>query len=401
MNERLYTTRSEENKMTNKTRMVAGCGGRTAGGVRFSKVGLVTVLLAGLGLNVGVEATSGGQPQGTGGLGAVKFIRWVEPKERSFSVDVPAGWRVEGGLNWLGQIDPQGYVRAQSPDGKVQVFMGDPDLLGRQVPGRFSLMQTGVAEGQIFRTPAGGPAKMQRYLTGAQYAKEHVSWRLCGTPSWVAGGDMPDVSRTLTEAVAPEARKYNIPASASAGDVTFTCGTAQGAVFAATVLGGNRSQIQVWAVYKLAGFLSADPLRSMQARYIMEHMLASVTPNQAWTEELERRTMQLTGAVISMQNAATQAQLAASRQQNETLARMNHPNQGVSSRSGGGTGSGARRVYEVSGNKRVCDAIGRCASVSNDSDNMYMDHSGAIRSGPVSGGPPDNTGKWAPVFVQR
>ncbi len=343
------------------------------------------------------QATPTSQAAGPG-IGDVKFVNWVEPKEHSFSVGVPAGWQLDGGLNWLSQIDPQGYVRVQSPDGKLQIFMGDPELLGRQVPNGYSRLQTGAAEGQVFRTPAGGPAKMQRFLTGTQYAKEHVTWRLCPNPTWVAERELPDVSRALTAAVEPEARKYNATVTASAGETSFTCGNIQGAVFAATVLGSSRGgPVQAWFVYKLAGFRSADPLRSMQARYIMEHMLATVTPNQAWTDALDRRTLQVTGAVISMQNAATQAHLAASRRQNDTLARLNHPNPGVNVR------PGERRptsVNSILGTKDVCDAIGRCKTVSTDSESAFMDHSGNVREGRAGGAPPDNSGVWSPTFVR-
>ena len=349
-------------------------------------------------------STSSLEPRVDAGAAAVKFVNWVEPKERSFSVEIPAGWQLEGGLNWLSELDPQGYVRVQSPDGKVQVFLGDPELLVRQVPNSFSRMQTGASEGQIFRTPAGGRAKMERFLTGSQYAKEHVTWRLCPNPIWVTERDLPDVSSAIATAVEPEAQKYNASITASAGEASFTCGTVQGAVFAATVMGWSRTgPVRAWSVFKVAGFRSGDPLRSMEARYIMEHMLATLTPNAAWTQDVERRTMEKTGAVISMQNAATQAQLAASRQQNETLAQLNHPNGGVTTRraAAGSSGGGKADVNVTLGTKRVCDAIGRCATVSNDSDNNYMDHSGAVRSGPASGGPPDNSGVWAQVFVQR
>jgi len=330
--------------------------------------------------------------------GDLRFAAWVEPSQRSFSVDVPAGWRVEGGLNWISDLDPQGFVRVQSPDKALQVFMGDPDLLVRQVPDRFSLMQTGAAEGQIFRTPSGGRARMQRYLTGSQYAKEHVTWRLCSNPVWVSARDLSDQSRVLEASLEPEARKFNGSITASAGETTFTCGGVQGAVYAATVMGWSHGgPVRAWSVFKVAGFQSSDPLRSMEARYVMEHMLATWTPNAAWAADLERRTLQRTGAVISMQNAATQAQLAASRQQNETLSRLNHPNGFSPSRSSASTSG----INTTLGTKRVCDAISRCATVSNDSDNLYMDHSGAVRSGPASRGPPHNSGGWSKAYVQR
>ena len=241
------------------------------------------------------------------GFPALRFAKWVEPKERAFSIEVPQGWTVEGGVNWLSQIDPEGFVRLRSPDGKINVFFGDPEILTREVPTPAGRMQTGVNEGQVFRSPSGGPAMLERYLTGTQYAKEHVTWRLCRSPNWVTEKDLPEVSQALGAAIEPEARKYNIHGTANAGEVTYTCGDMQGAAFATTFIVGQGGPIQIWGVYRVAGFQSADPLHSMEARYIMEHLLATFVIDQRWQDDLDRRTMQLTGSVMSMQNAATEA----------------------------------------------------------------------------------------------
>jgi hypothetical protein len=334
------------------------------------------------------------------GFPALRFAKWVEPKERAFSIEVPQGWAVEGGVNWLSQIDPEGFVRLRSPDGKINVFFGDPEILTREVPTPAGRMQTGVNEGQVFRSPSGGPAMLERYLTGTQYAKEHVTWRLCRSPNWVTEKDLPEVSQALGAAIEPEARKYNIHGTANAGEVTYTCGDMQGAAFATTFIVGQGGPIQIWGVYRVAGFQSADPLHSMEARYIMEHLLATFVIDQRWQDDLDRRTMQLTGSVMSMQNAATEASLAASRQQNETLSRLNHPNAGVPSRSTSGIGgsSSGRDVNTTLGTAHVCDAIGRCATVSNTADSYYMDHSGNVRAGSAGSTPPDNSGVWSRLY---
>ncbi len=203
----------------------------------------------------------------------------------------------------------------------------------------------------------------------------------------------------MTDAVAPYARSYGASVQASAGEVSYMCGAAQGAVFAATMITSSKAgPIQVWMVYRVAGFQSTDPLRTMVARYVMEHMLATVRLDPRWNAAVEDRARRLTGMVISMQNAATQAALAASRQQNETLARLNHPNPGVPRRTaGGGSSSG---VNTILGTRHVCDAIGRCQTVPIGDGNVFVDHSGNFRTGPASGGPPDNSGVWSPAYPQ-
>jgi len=350
-------------------------------------------------LAVAVFGAAGASAQPAAGAGSIQFTKWVEPKEHAFSVEVPVGWKFEGGLSYLGPIDPQAYVSVTSPDGKVRVFLGDPQLYSRQVPSQWTSMQTGGArEGQLFKSPAGSPAMVQRFLTGPQYAKYHVTWRLCQHPAWVAQQDSPDLSKGLTDAVTPYARSHNGRAQAYAGEISFTCGTTQGVVYAATMLmSSNAGPIQVWSVYRLAGFQSADPMRSMTARYVMEHMMATVALNPPWEAALEAKAQRLTGEVMHMQNAATQAALAASRQQNETLARLNHPNAGVPRRY---ERSSSGAVNTILGTQHMCDAIGRCSTVSISSGNTFMDHSGNVRSGPASGGPPDNSGVWSQMYVK-
>ncbi len=363
------------------------------------RINIVSSVSAGLLLISGAHMAASQAPASA--PGGLAFVRWVEPKEHAFSVEIPQGWTAEGGVNWLSSIDPQSFLRIQSPDRRIQAFIGDPELLTREVPTPAGRMQAGVGEGQVFRMPSGGPAKLERYMTGTQYAKQHAMWRICQQPAWVTAQDQPELSKLVAQAIAPEARKYNLQMriDASAGEATFTCGTQQGAVAATTIIAGAGGPIQIWSIYHVAGFLSADPLRTMEARLAMEHMMATLVIDPAWQAELERRTMQVTGAVISMQNAATQSALAASRQQNETLARLNHPNTFSPSRpASGASGSNGSSRYSSSGNARVCDAIGRCASVTDSGDTYYMDHSGNVRAGSSAGGPPDNSGVWSRLY---
>lgn len=356
-------------------------------------------LLPLLGVAVLLAALSWTTSRPSAATADIRFGTWVEPREHAFSLEVPADWRLEGGVNWLGPIDPQAYVVVTSPDGTLRVFVGDPELLTRQVPSATTRMQTGAREGQTFRTATGSPALVQRFLTGPQYARQHVSWRLCQSPLWVAQQDLPDLSRALTDAVTPYARSYGARVQASAGEVSYLCGAAQGAVFAATMITSSHTgPIQVWMVYRVAGFQSTDSMRTMVARYVMEHMLATVRLDPRWNAAVEEKARRRTGMVISMQNAATQAALAASRQQNETLARMNHPNPGVPRRTeSGGSSSG---VNTILGTRHVCDAIGRCKTVEIGDGNVFVDHSGNFRTGPPSGGPPDNSGVWSPAYPQ-
>ena len=329
--------------------------------------------------------------------GDMTLVKWTEPNEQSFSAEVPKGWQVDGGLHWNGPTDARGFLRVKSPDEKIQVFIDDPDILPRQVP-HPAYTQMGWVEGRVVQTQT-GRVLIQRFLTGSQFAKQYTSQRLCKNPRWVKVDDMPSLSQSITDSIRPEAQASGAIARASAGEASFLCNKTQGYVFITTVLASSSTgPIQIWGVYKLSGFLSTDPMRSMQARYVMNHIVATWTVNKRWEEEYQRKIKDVTGRVIAMQNAlAAQVQRNAARNASNDLSRLNHPNQGVNVRPGERKSSS---VNTILGTKEVCDTLGRCKNVSNDYDTYYMDHSGNVSPARPGGAPPDNTGVWSPMYTQ-
>jgi hypothetical protein len=138
--------------------------------------------------------------------------------------------------------------------------------------------------------------------------------------------------------------------------------------------------------------------------YVMYSMLASVALDKEWEAKKNRKVQDVTGNVIKMQNAMTQAALSRAREQAaNSLARLNHPNEGVK-----GLGRNkdsddrlsTQRSNTTLGTKRVCDDLGDCKTVDNSHDHYWKDHSGRVIPGPASGGPPDNTGVWRPMHAE-
>jgi hypothetical protein len=110
--------------------------------------------------------------------GVPAFVEWVDPTERAFRLDVPQGWTIHGGLRWQGPITARGFVTAQSPDGRIRVFLDDPDIVGRQVPHPL-YTQLGWREGARVQAPSGDPLLIARFETGAQFAQHYIGAKLC------------------------------------------------------------------------------------------------------------------------------------------------------------------------------------------------------------------------------
>ncbi|MBX9723375.1 MAG: tetratricopeptide repeat protein, partial [Candidatus Obscuribacterales bacterium] len=77
------------------------------------------------------------QHMNTGGLPATPFAGYrtfVDPTEHSFTVEVPAGWKVEGGLTRASAIDARPWVKVVSPDNLITAFIGDGSIPPFSVP---------------------------------------------------------------------------------------------------------------------------------------------------------------------------------------------------------------------------------------------------------------------------
>jgi len=65
---------------------------------------------------IGAE-TPGAAAAPAAGPGGLQYVRFSDPKEGAFTIDVPAGWKTEGGLFRFHAIDPRAAVESVSPDG--------------------------------------------------------------------------------------------------------------------------------------------------------------------------------------------------------------------------------------------------------------------------------------------
>jgi hypothetical protein len=327
------------------------------------------------------------------------FVQWIDPTEKAFTVEVPQGWTINGGTRWQGPTAARGFVTAESSEGRIHVFLDDPDIVGRQVPHPM-YAQLGWKEGARLTAPSGDPLLIARFETGEQFAQHYIGMKLCPRPEITRMAPLQEDSRRITTEIAPYARAMNAIAQASVGEASFRCSGKEGYTYATTLLISppNPAGVHGWAVYKLAGYTVADPTAHELARYVMYKMLASLTIDKTWEAQYQRKVQDTTGNVIRMQNALTQEVLRRAKQDaDESLARLNHPNpgvQGLGRNKGSDDRLSKQRSETILGQKRVCDDLGRCESVDNSHDHYWMDHSGRTVPGPASGGPPDNSGVW-------
>ncbi len=72
-----------------------------------------------------------------------------DPNENAFSVEVPAGWDIKGGLYRAGPIDTRPWVVAVAPDNSCRAFIGDGEICPYTLPSS-TLNWTGFTPGKSY-----------------------------------------------------------------------------------------------------------------------------------------------------------------------------------------------------------------------------------------------------------
>lgn len=215
---------------------------------------------------------SGSQPQN-------HFVRFTDPREGAFSVDVPAGWNVQGGTVRRSTLDYRFYVYAVSPDGSTVIRLGDPDLGTFTEPTRLMAM-AGLREGMNYSPGYGNVWPIRRYLPGPQYAQEYAAKLArevqASNPQFKSVKPLPQFNAGGLAGV-----------SVTAGEADFTCTRngqpAAGAVYAATerlpMPGGTQGAL--WFHISLGDFVSPESAAGT-TNDVLLHMFQTFQVSPQW-----------------------------------------------------------------------------------------------------------------------
>jgi hypothetical protein len=232
-----------------------------------------------------------GQPEARGHGDAaprsgVAFVPFPDPNEGAFTLDVPKGWRVNGGLVRKAPVDTRSAVVASSPDNAIHLRIGDVDLPTFSLPTP-QLLQLGFREGSPYSPGYGVNMIVLRYLPGEQFARHWVTTRVaqvCANLQIVSAQPLPQTVQAMNAIMA----RHGSPVASQrlhAGDTAFRCQQGPtpmvGYLFVATLLTANAAGGGTWNVSQLQGYLSAAD-RAGQAQAILAHMIGSARLNPEW-----------------------------------------------------------------------------------------------------------------------
>ena len=218
-----------------------------------------------------------------------RYVRWQEPNERAYVIDVPEDWHVSGGVQRPTPLALSDSMVMESPDRQVYFFNGDPNLPSFITPTQM-MNSTGFPEGA-----RNGASVVMHYQTPVEFLPDYVRRRFasrCRDVVITKQADVPEMSGPANRQLAGSSQA-GFTQHVDVGAVLFNCmsatGPVVGAVQAATYLQLMDSSVSgletsgIWTVSGIVGYITPEQ-RAPEVIKILTHMGASKQINQQWAQ---------------------------------------------------------------------------------------------------------------------
>jgi hypothetical protein len=244
------------------------------------------------------------------------WVAFTDPHEHAFTIEVPRGWQVTGGIMRRSALQPYSVVMLRSPGGATQMILGDSNAITYTT---MTLLRAQLRfhEGMLVDGGGGEPMWILNYRSGQQFAALYGE-RLLGQQ---CENVRLTTTRSRPEAVTHPPQSYaGVPTTAMAGDAFFTCEKGghrfEAYFFSQTNMTGDPQKGAIWNAQNTFGFIAPEG-RGMAAGLIVAHIIGSARTDQAWLV----RQLKVAGDIARATAVRADAQLAeTARQINSTFA---------------------------------------------------------------------------------
>jgi hypothetical protein len=239
---------------------------------------MLAVLLASLGCDAADKSpsTSAALPRAAESL---NWVRYTDNAEGAFSMDVPVGWQIDGGMYRFGYFDVRWMMEARSLNGSVLIRIDDPNVPPYVLPGPHS-------------GPAGHPAVrpqlyqmvVDNYREAQAYAESYAKRRFAS-----ACRSMTPRASDWTPTL-PQAWQNEAGARSTEASIAYDCATSDGPriinVYARDSIHGKDG---LWMVDPIISII-AKPEQVGLAQHMTQRMMESWRENDQWKQYQERMT---------------------------------------------------------------------------------------------------------------
>ena len=217
----------------------------------------------------------------SGGPTPSAWVRYYDPSEHSFSIEVPQGWNVQGGMYRFGYFDVRATVDLRSPDGAMVLRFDDADVPPYALPTART-----PPEGRPYNKPMQFQMMVERYRDAPSFAETYAKSRfksVCTTLTSQPSSWNPTI---------PAALQQMHPEKVSDGAVDFACASSAGpklaSVFARTSL---FSQGAFWQADPVLSALTTAQLMPV-AQSVLQHALDTFQIDPQWQAHQQQMTQE-------------------------------------------------------------------------------------------------------------
>lgn len=223
------------------------------------------------------SAASSASPAASGS--AIGWVQFTDPAEGAFSMSVPAGWQVLGGMYRFGYFDVRWTMQVRSLDGKAIIRIDDPDVPPYELPSAHS----GPVGHADFK-PNQYQMVVENYEDAETYATAYAKKRFASvcTSLTARAADWTPTMPTDWQS-APGAKMTQ-------ASLAYDCPTSAGARIVAVFARDTQAPGQ--------GFWTVDPIISIiatsdalqNAESMTQHMIDSWQETPAWRQYQQQMT---------------------------------------------------------------------------------------------------------------
>ena len=209
----------------------------------------------------------------------VNWVQYTDSAEAAFSIDVPVGWQVQGGMYRFGYFDVRWMMDARSLDGKIIMRIDDANVPPYKLPA----LNTG-REGQPYAKPQQFQMMVMRYREGQSYAEVYARHRFSSVCTKMTQRK-PDWTPAM-----PVDWRVGSNVKSTEGNIAYDCESSDGPrmaeVYARTVLYPNPG---FWVVDPIISIIAA-PNQVASAEAMAQHMIESWHKNPEWEQKQQQIT---------------------------------------------------------------------------------------------------------------
>jgi hypothetical protein len=247
----------------------------------------LALMLAGCGAqSMSAAATSHTSQSGAHASAAPAYwVRYTDPAEGAFSLDVPVGWQVQGGMYRYGYFDVRWMMNVRSLDGAMIIRLSDASVPPYALPGPDS-----GQPGQMYSKPRQFQMIVSDYQSADAYAPIYAKHRFGSVCTKLTPDSHP------WHPTVPAAFKADPSAQQSTtATIAYRCASSAGQrtalVYASTVQYGVQYGTGFWTVGPLVSILTTSADRSV-ATAVAQRMMNTWQKNPQWAAYQNKLTQE-------------------------------------------------------------------------------------------------------------